>query len=337
MAPANVANGALPVAQTPTDQQSMNEQADEPGHSSRIKYRVEYVGPNNTILYEYETKGPHYEDEATSASGSHVLEILTTFKTLKKDLEWNNDTKFQSIGAAPARSMRILSKAVMHALRSVVLYYPSQDLTGDVINIASPYTVLVHHYDELMEYREKFRPGTVEEFCHREKDAYEDLGILLAYLDEHIMPAVREEQARNARGYQTFDLFWVSMKPGSHIRIENAKDNEASVGIVHSFTGGSLSTATAQWKINSWNLDYNGEYIGRRMEIGTYSPWDGERPSLALGFNVSSQEQDIRTQIAKGTAYWSLIHHKQCKYYKGRTREFPHNEVDAILCPVLWM
>jgi hypothetical protein len=325
MAAANVVNGGITA-----------EQADEPGRSSRIKYRVEYVGPNNNVLHQYETKGPRYEDEATG-SRSHVLEILTTFKTLKEDQKWNNDTKFQSIGATPVRSMRILSKAVMQALRSVVLYYPSQDLTGDVINIASPYTVLVHHYDELMERREKFRPGTVEAMCYREKDAYEDLGILIAYLDEHVMPAVREEQARNARDYQTFDKFWVSMKPGSHIRGTLAGANEPYVGIVHSIAGGSLSTATTSWHVNYWTLAYDGRWVGRRMNSITHEPWDGEKNTAALDLKASSREQDIQDQIDKGTTYWSLLHHKQCKYYKGRTRKFPHNEVNGPLCPFLWM
>ena len=169
----------------------------KPTENKRIKYRVEYVeAVTGNVLHQHETKSLNFE--ADTASGAQtVFEIVTTVRTAQKSAEEFKNTP--PVGSTATVSMHILSSAVIHALRSVVQYYPTQDLSSAVIKISAPYAILAHHYDELMEYREKIKSSDLEEICYREKDAYEHLGVLKAFLDEHVMPAVEAEKAGNKR------------------------------------------------------------------------------------------------------------------------------------------
>lgn len=301
----------------------------KPKSLGRIRYRVEYLSPTDIVLHQYETTGIHYEEEThVSEEEKPVFEIVTTIRTGKTTIVEGEKV---TTGRAPTRSMHILSVAVMHALRNVVHYYPSQDFASDIVKIAAPYAVLVHHYDELMEYRENCKHDSGKELCYRERDAYEDLGVLKKFLDEHVMPEVEEERARNARGNGTFDMLWVSFKPGMPF-VGRGGDSDHRAGIVHSLTAGSFETPVMPWSLTYWTLRYDGTYIGRCLDIITLTGFDGESSLNFKTFDIHEEPLEERVQeiIEDGHRYYGLLR-KQCKYYKGNTANFPHNEVRQLL------
>lgn len=306
------------------------EDGPKPAANKRIRFRVQYVSKENEVLHQYETSGPNLEEETVASGPKPAFEVVTTFKSNKKAAIQENekDTEQRYTSAAPSRSMRILSGAIAHALRSVVQFYPSQDLASDIIKIDYPYAVLVHHYDELVEYRERVSVDSPEELCHREKDAYEDLCVLLEFLDEHIMPAVEEERARNRRGYVSYEGFWINLKPGNTIVAHAGTSNEYYAGVVHSLSGGHFVTPATTWQLYYWSLDYDGSVIGRRKWSMSFTKWEGEvvEKTRSVDLRTRPREEDVETIIEQGKLYWGLLK-KQCKYFKGKTKEFPHTEV----------
>lgn len=219
--------------------------------SSRIGYRTEYRHSltDDLIDQSYNTKDPDtHLDEAQLQKENTAFEIVRVCRTMQKD---------SAAAAGPSRhglsaystSMHIFSIAIINALRSVVRYYPGQDLANDVVIIDYPYPILVHHYEELSQFRRRCSLEESRNLCIRERNAYEDLGILLEYLDKTIMPGVREEEERNRNGLWKWEWSWVRMKPGATSLSWTTKDGKPSAAVVHSLSGGSFSGLN-HWIIN---------------------------------------------------------------------------------------
>ncbi|KAF2258988.1 P-loop containing nucleoside triphosphate hydrolase protein [Lojkania enalia] len=301
--------------------------------NGRVKFRVEYVETSTgTVIHSSETKGLSYEDESLRWNEQVVFEIVTTIRTDQKSKPEGFEFKHPAAANISSVSMQILSGSVIHALRSVVKYYPGQDLSSDIVKIPAPYAILVHHYDELMEYATRLKPDDHKEFCCREKDAYEHICVLKAFLDEQIMPVVEEERARNERGYSTFDMLWVAFKPGTPIQGARAEDDEPYAGIMHSITGGSFQIPAVSWTFNYWTLAYDGSLVDRTRGYSTLGKFIGEekRTIFPVDLKKSPREEGVEKLIAQGKLYWSLLR-KQCRYFRGRTQQFPHNEVDGLV------
>jgi hypothetical protein len=216
----------------------------------------------------------------------------------------------------------------MNALRSVVRYYPGQDLSGETISICHPYPVLVHHFEELATFRDRCATVPVDELCQSERDASAHLSLLLDYLDTTIMPGVRLEQDRLRRGYSTWEYQWLLLKPGTTF-IEIARDNAditnrpAVVRSVEIGMSGSRHCGVCFWR---FQYDH-GSLMGIKDYL-SISGWDGEVP---LRFRIFEPETILRDEEAKrfvesGKLYWKMFT-KQCKYYKGRTSRFPFRKV----------
>lgn len=297
--------------------------------SAHIKYRVEYVNPEAKVIYQHEAAGSQLEDSTVNPNRT-VLELVTTFST-------SQDTHDESLGfrptvrpVPPQKKLHIHSVPIMQALRSVVQYYPSQDLSSDIIKVSAPYAVLVHHYEELMQYRERCKAAanSSDDLCVREESAYEHIGVLKSFLDENIMPAVEAERERNSRGFHTFDMHWLSAKPGDTLFVRNIAGKE-EIGVYHSISGGSFELPKKKWEKKYWTLTYDGEEIGRCLSEASTNVWDGEAliTEKIMGPLSDVGELDMAADfIRRGRLYWNLLR-KQCRYCKGRAIHFPHNEV----------
>jgi hypothetical protein len=321
------------TGEQPATNRNMGQNEETQSTYSRIKYRVEYMNPEKKVIHQYETTGPQLEGDNSDGDESPVLELVTTLQTDQEthDATSNSNPSLRSV--PPTRNLHIRSRAIMQALRSVVLYYPGQDLSTNVIVVSSPYMVLVHHYDELLEYRKncKFDPNLTDEVCHRKENAYEHLGILKNFLDEHIMPAVNEEKARNMRGCVTFDMMWVFYKPAQALVLRIHREEMEKAVIVHSLQKGALVHPKEPWLVSYWTLNYDGNKIGRCKKDMFFLPWDGESKGHQLvDTNASPREQNIANIIRRGDFYWRLLR-KQVRNYKGRTKTFPYNEVRSSL------
>lgn len=161
---------------------------------SWIRYRTEYLDQNNDdIVWEENSRTPfENRNDGLDSIRDPIFEILTIYrarvdstKTTKRASQPGERKREgpppRSFGTPPRYKLRIYSSALRNALNSVVRYYPSQcqSLNGDTLEVDWPYTVLVHHYDELAEFRRQILLKEPGELCTREIHAPEDIQELL--------------------------------------------------------------------------------------------------------------------------------------------------------------
>lgn len=245
--------------------------------------------------------------------------------------------------AKPRHHLNIFSSAIANALQSVVRYYPSQFLTGDPIVVPWPYPVLVHHYEKLAEFRDAAAAKDPRNMCMLERDANEHISLLLQFLDHHVMEGVRAEQERNMRGLYTWEYAWMYYKPGTTWIQKLLGGKEELVSVIKSVQGGVLEPDSRQYTISKWSMEYNGQFLGRHSHETILDKYDGVEEHKAVcfldvadmsrgGTNVADLPEMAQKHIEYGKQYWKLLK-KQCKYHRGKTRDFPFNEVGSTQNP----
>ncbi|KAF4954068.1 hypothetical protein FSARC_12235 [Fusarium sarcochroum] len=326
-----------------------------------IRYRVQYRSfVTNELLDQKDIPDPRdkawISDEA-EGDGWPVFDVIKTIRTQKEERE---NLKAAATVAepivrlpatlSPTYSIRIYSPAIINAIQSIVKYYPSQDLTGDSIVVQWPYAVLVHHYDELHNFISSVKALEPEKRCHRERDVEKPLHLLFDYLEESVMPGVREERERNSRGYGTFEWYWVSRRPGATIFTTLSDSPQPQAFVIHSLEGGSFVSPPQDWRVVPWRLNFDGELLGRETDIYTATKWDGEMLLSKKGRMVEFPEQsdsdddktlddmkfhddvefdnDVKQRIRDGGVFWNLLK-KQCQWYGGKTVDFPYNSIET--------
>jgi hypothetical protein len=311
-----------------------------------IRYRTEYRDRlTGEVVGRRDTEGtatdggPDDETQHEDVDDDDpVFEITTTIKTRLKETDSGGKVTATSL-SKPRYHMNIYSAAIINALESVVRYYPSQSLGTDPVRVDWPYPVLVHHYDELTMFRDDAKEKGPDEACHLERQSIEHLTLLLTFLDHTVMPRVREEQERNKRGFVTWEYEWVSLRPGA-VRLSLLHGEEDWHGqVIHSIKDGAFVDPPQPWTINSWSMDYDGQWLGRRISETVMDKFDGEvaleKSNIVLNEehfknNGENLPEPAKRKAEFGKPYLELLE-KTCKYLKGPSRQFPYNEVRSVL------
>ncbi|KAK2776168.1 P-loop containing nucleoside triphosphate hydrolase (ATPase) [Colletotrichum kahawae] len=332
--------GNISGAEDESDELDYSEN-DEVAHEAeqakpRIGYRVEYRNRwTNEFISHRTHDGTHAPD--INQTGNPIFEVVTSYKVLA---DTSVDLAVNSL-ALPTYSLRIHSVALINAIQSVVRYYPGQDLSGEYINIPWPYPVLVHHFDELQQFRQDCLSKVRDKICIREINAAEHLRILLQYLEEQVMRDVREEQERNKRGLETFDWAWVPRKPGLTLLIKGVGDVDWHPMVVHSLTGGTLDNPPSPWRIRTWELAYNG-YVVKRVwshQVLVVPKYDGEREMLGYGrtkvFDPTTSDQFLSDEAAleliqNGKRFAEMLK-PRCYQHRGETASRPPIILDGLV------
>lgn len=309
-----------------------------------VRYRLEHRdATTNDVLFEKESRN---DDQAVEGHGSidePVFEVVTRYKSRKGVGKMDDTADPPVVGVSYKKHLNLYSPAIINALQLVVEYYPSQNLTGNPITVDYPYAVLAHHYDELKAFGEACEAKAPGDLCAREVHACAHLTVLLKFLDDNIMDDVRLEQKRNKEGGVTWELLWVSYKPGATIvgRLQGHEGSEARV--VHSVEGGIFSDPPEPWCVRTWVLGFRRTRVGRVARHFVINKFDGESrdlsgnekvvyPSTRHFLEASNNEtlpQHVRDKAEYGKLWWQL-RRKQCKNYRGRSQTYPHNEVRSV-------
>ncbi|KAK2025670.1 ATPase [Colletotrichum zoysiae] len=316
--------------------QSDNEEPRE-AKTAWIGYRLEYRNrwTGDLISERPYEKGNEPKEQKTDGP---IFESITSYKVSTHSPD-PDSSKPMTSQALPTHHIRIHSIAIINALQSVVRYYPGQDFSGESIIVQKPYPVLVHHYNELQQFRQDCLTKPPQELCDREKDAAEHLGILLGFLDDEVMPSVRQEQERNKRGFATFEWRWVAYKPGITV-LDRIRTGEWDATVVHSVSGGVFENPPKEWSVRRWYMDYDGEDIERIWSgTVTWSSFDGERNDFEAGeetkfFDPTLDEsylddEDVAELIENGKRFAAMVE-RQCFHHKGKAARFPFNSIEGL-------
>ncbi len=305
-----------------------------------VKYRVEWRHrATYELLYQKNVEDLVTDNQGHDQNRHHgpAFEAVTTFVARRVDAKNSNDSELSEpppvSHIAPSYHLNIHSRSIINALQSVVQYYPEHDLTGDVITVKWPYPILVHHYDELSKFREDCARQEPSKLCARQIDAYDHLGLLLQFLDKHVMADVNAEKERNKKGFETFEWLWVRRKPGTTVLMRHRESKNWAVSVLHSISGGTFNYPPTEWSLKRWRMRHDGKYLGRQVQRTQWEKYDGEF-DISDYFRIIDPDADIiDEEVAKhikyGESYWDLLR-KQCKHYEGETLKFPHNKVSLF-------
>lgn len=328
-------------------EQSAHEGSHEKARRARIGYRVEVKDPlTDEIISKRTYRAPVAEDSFMNRRENvdePIFEHVTTYKARRSTDKASATSKAEeedgldlpeALGPTRSYSIIIHSAAIINALRAVVSYYPSQNLSGDSVRIDWPYRVLVHHYDELVEFQAEVTLKSPEDLCVRERDAVEHLDVLIQFLDDSVMVDIRAETERIKKGFVTYENLWYHYKPGCAVVTSYLEEDDSQwrTYVVRSIEGGPTPENSVSWHIMGWVLDFDGTYLDRKHTGQLFETFTGEcewDSHTRFIYNKKSlDDEEARKQIDTGRRYWELIQ-KQCQYYKGKSCNFPYNEVST--------
>lgn len=328
-------------------EQSAHEETHEKPRRARIGYRVEFKDSlTNEIISRRTYRAPVAEDSFINRRDNldePIFEHVTTYKARRSTEEASATSTAEeedgtdlpeTLGPTRSYSMIIHSAAIINALRAVVSYYPSQNLSGDSLRIDWPYRVLVHHYDELVRFKTEVTLKIPEDLCVRERDAVEHLDVLIHFLDDSVMVDIRAEAERIKKGFVTYENLWYHYRPGCAVVTQYLEDegSQWNTYVVRNIDGGPTPEHSEPWRIVGWALDFDGTYLDRKRTLQYFETFTGESDwNLHTRFiydKTSLDDEEARKQIETGRRYWKLIQ-KQCQYHKGKSCTFPYNEVST--------
>lgn len=307
-------------------------QSPSPAKRARIGYRTVYRHRTSNELIKEETFDTPQADVANMDHTLElVFEVVTTYLYIPGSNNKDNKLAIQSM-SEPTNAIRIYSPAIANALRTVVQYYPDHDLDVD-ITIQAPYCILVHHYDKLKEYAASRASNPQETLCLRDRHVVEHIDTLIRFLDETVMEGVRAEMERNARGYYTYDHFWVSRKPGRTMIVTMKSEEGWEAGVIRSVSDGSFNNGSGIWNFQYWQLYFDGDLVSRRLIYAYHDSFDGEMSFDSSGVKImdTDQVEDSKDPLINDIIEWGRIYcrllENQCMNHSGQSPVFPYQQV----------
>lgn len=238
--------------------------------------------------------------------------------------------------------IRIYSPVVLNALRTVVNYYPRHSIDGDHAELEEPYAMLVHYWDELKDYREKFRPEILAQDDFPKDctltDTYEHLGYLLSFLEDMWGERVRREKQRWAQPVPTatFEMLWLLLKPGTDVYIDFYATGVREPFVMSHCEAHMFKKAITMYGLRVWCLA-GGSPTTINPEHLVYNTlrFDGEKPIDSLDIfpcqYLKGQEQRRLALIKRGRTYHELRLNR-CMFFDGESSTYSRQKASGIRC-----
>lgn len=314
---------------------------ESPKLSPHTVYKIQYksIETRDVIFIKEDTKPITFQSESESESGSPVLEFITDVYISTDSVKKHEKDAGSSVHVLSANRpyLKINSPAIINALQSVVKYYPGYDFSQSSICINEPFAILVHHEKELADFRDQYSPNRIQkedEHCERTKNTYEHLSVLQEFLRGRIGASVEREKLRHERGFASFEMLWLLLKPG--ITVYNAGlDGSYEAKVVESLSGGIQNGRPYPLQVDFWGLDYDGETIGRAEDVSTLQPFNGEKEIKTLlvfpckFWNASKSEnvKDLQKDLEERGKMFFKLTSRRCMSYNGLSASFPRHHV----------
>ncbi|KAH8894173.1 P-loop containing nucleoside triphosphate hydrolase protein [Thozetella sp. PMI_491] len=283
----------------------------------------------------------------------HVMEYVEVVLTNQINSRGSSVSKHAITVVGKGRSyIKILSPAVMEALRAVVDFFPSEDLSGDTITLHEPYQLIVHFDEELTRFRERLESDTsdVPELCKLPRAAKE-VEIVQTFVREKMRAKISAERERNARGFATYDMLWLLYKPGIDVYFDKTNCGEHEPFVVHNLTFNVENGAIPSYDITYWNMNANSTYVGPSTIYKTIEPFAGEKAITDLraypceylkhaqGYEEGSMSQIKQHFIERGRKWFNMRRKESYYSFDGVTTTFPRRRHESLVMvdPIQYM
>lgn len=201
-----------------------------------------------------ESKDSKEQALTTDGSPQKADPAVTKSKALKSE-----NLEITSIGET---EMQIRSSALIKALRALVDYYPSQQLTGSIVTVPEPYHFLLHHRKELIQALEPETTNLRGSLIHERPDqkTVDHIQVLLAFLNSKYAKKIEEEERRhmNSPPTATFEMLWMLLKPGTKVYYE--VEWELAAFVVKEVKPNRPSNPNF-YTVELWSLDFDGKSV----------------------------------------------------------------------------
>ena len=289
------------------------------------------------------------DSKETATAAGKTSEALTNDSTPKTGKD--KGLKIESIGGT---EMIIRSSSLVKAIRTVVDYYPSQQLAGRTITVAEPYHFLLHHRQELESVLQDkpIECGTGASHVVRDEKTISSVKVLNAFLDSKYAKKIAEEEARHKKypPTATFEMLWMLLKPGTRVYRDF---NGVPAAFVVKSAQPDKATDPTYYDVNLWWLDFDGENhrnvrvriilivatgrrIGRVVESVTFSGFSGEREISTLKIYPIAFATDKKMQPRLerlGRLYFDILQKGSEQFnYDGHSMSSTKRYVGTI-CP----
>jgi hypothetical protein len=319
--------------------------------SSEIRFRVEYVTlRSREVLMTREST----EEEQVYAHTGYVFDVVNVnYTSESNDTRKNKDSsrddddnradasdqkKIPDVEWRGRPYIRVYSRAIINALQSVVNYYPGQSLVSEPIDIYWPYSVVVHHRAELLQFLRDFQ-SPVSDFdqatcCVKETSRH--LQLLLDFVENKVGDKVRELQEQLERDVPvvSFDTLWLLLKPGVDVYERYEVDASTQPHVVNKVDFVRLlDDSWSEYQVTIWALDNDESGLRPVIQEKTISRFHGERPIHELDLFpcrfLPTHEARQQQLIDRGKLFADL-QQKKCMYFEGESIEEPRQSVGSI-------
>lgn len=279
---------------------------------------------------ENSTKTKHYDESEDGVKDrTHSLKKGDD-DTLPEDLE-------ESI---PSHThMAIHSKELLNVLRDIISYYPGFSLLTGELRVSEPYQDLYLYREELRAYKIKHPQWHDEAYrveCNRHLD------VLFEFLNNRYGKAVQDEKNRWARKVPvcTFEYLWLLYKPGEVCYLDDFEGINPYI-TQKLLQGGRVGRTAYTYKIEMWNIDYDGYEVGGCSHTASIAPFEGEKEIDSLKYYPARFHKDTEAAIdahngrnfqqrlvSRGKTFWDLAKEGPCyRQYSGQTATSPFKKV----------
>jgi hypothetical protein len=239
-------------------------------------------------------------------------------------MDFETDTEIEG-------DIQVDSEVLGNTLRSIIQYYPTQDLTGKQITFHYPYRALMHYYGELQRLQANFGddirpdgPHPVNSTRLLGKQEHRELGILLNLIRKLYQNVVQDEISNyESSGTAAYEKLWLLFKPGIDVCARvHGKDAVFVVASTEHIVN-QYSDSLDAWCIKVWNLGFDGRRLRRQGHTFYIKRYFGERSiSLLNIFPITySDNSNLEAQlISAGELFCHIINSIPAHmFYNGST------------------
>ena len=209
-----------------------------------------------------------------TVGGSWREEYKTNQLKSMEEHQWKRDDlhvdfkKHVRIGEQYSSAMIIHDPIFREAMKSLIKYDPSQDLTGDEIHIGLPWKMLMHYYEEIESLRDRLSNSdaasseTSETNWRMENSKkVQSINNILEVIKGDYENVVRPElQNHTKSGVAEFSKLWLLFRPGEEVfATVNGKMAAFIVLAYHDHEPGTSTTTHGpikQFIVHMWNLRF---------------------------------------------------------------------------------
>lgn len=279
-------------------------------------------------------------DHPAHEEPSHAIVVITQLQTKQaKDLYRSPSEKDlpPPVVSSESKVIEIKSRAVIHALRTVVGYYPDARFTGNTVSIDEPFPLLYHYRDELLDYASDLENrGRQNGGCSEDPNVATDIKSLLGIFEDLYGEAVSDELLRHAQDKPTctHDMLWMLFKPGTDIYCDLEENKVFNAFVLRSLRFSYDDRRASAYEVSQWSLQENNIYVGTSVS-GSYDivPFAGEREIADLSTfpcrfmskekHGTTHEERYQQLIRRGELYYNLLKGPQFASFDGFDCWFP--------------